>query len=213
MRRILDCRAVSGIARKRWAQRAQQLEFDELDAVRARAERWRNGLIGLTALLATVTIVKGPDTASALSDGARTEVVDQLTWAFVLLVFGSLAAMRAAFGWPAREMLLTGERLSKWEALEARRARWWLRLAAASMIVGVLLTGASTRRVLLDEKESEHLVLVDVGESKPLCGKLQRSAASELSLKVRDAFGDEVGRRIPHAQISRLRPVGTCPEP
>lgn len=137
------------LARKRWAQRAQQAEFEQLDAVRARAEQWRNGLAGLTALLTTVTIIQGPETIAKLSKGIRNDVVNELTSAFLLLLLGSFLAMLAAFGWPSKEMLLTGERLARWEREQTRRARRILRVAAACLLLGVLLVGFATRSVLL----------------------------------------------------------------
>ena len=41
-----------GLANKRWAQRANAIQFGELAAIRATAGQWRNGLAGLTALVA-----------------------------------------------------------------------------------------------------------------------------------------------------------------
>jgi hypothetical protein len=204
---------VSTLPRKRWAQRAQELEFEQLDGVRARAEQWRNGLTGLTALLATVTIIKGPDTAANLSDATRTDVVNQLTWAFLLLLLGSLLAMLAAFGWPSGEMLLTGERLAAWERDETRRARRIFRAAALCLVVGVLLVGVSTRSVLLEEPKREHHVVVDTGGSRLVCGVLQRGDGGVLTLTVADPLGDQIERTIRFRDIVRLRTVEECPSP
>lgn len=201
---------MSALARKRWAQRALALEFEQLDVIRARAEQWRNGLAGLTALLATVTIIKGPDTTAKLSESTRTAVVNQLTWGFLLLLVGSLLAMLAAFGWPSGAMLLTGERLASWENAEASRARCILRLAAVCSVVGILLVGLATRAVLLERSEPSQRVLVDRGETV-VCGEFTSADDGVLTLLIEDRLGDKVPTVVPFDAVSALRIVEECP--
>ena len=45
------------VERLRWAEKAQELRFTQLDMVRRQAESWRTGLTGITALLGAVLIV------------------------------------------------------------------------------------------------------------------------------------------------------------
>lgn len=202
---------MSGRVRKMWALRAQQLPLEQLASVRARAEQWRNGLTGLTALLAAVTIVKGPSTTEKLPAAVRDAVVDQLTWAFIALLAGSLAAMIAAFGWPASEMLVTGETLASWEAREARRARLTLKLAALCLVIGVALTGWATRNVMLSPEEAAAILAVEQSDGTIVCGAFGAGNRDSLEIESTDALGDKATATVDYADITRIREVAECP--
>ena len=76
-----------GLANKRWAQRANAIQFGELAAIRATAGQWRNGLAGLTALLSAGTLLASPTLASHLTPGPQLAVG-------LLAVSGLLPAVR-----------------------------------------------------------------------------------------------------------------------
>jgi len=80
-----------GLANKRWAQRANAIQFGELAAVRATAAQWRNGLAGLTALLSAGTLLASPTLASHLDPGPQLAVG-------LLAVAGLLAVTRPCAG-------------------------------------------------------------------------------------------------------------------
>jgi hypothetical protein len=62
------------IARKRWAQRAQALQFTRPDQIRAQAETWRKrALVALTASPTVALIVRGPERMAELNPGWPTE--------------------------------------------------------------------------------------------------------------------------------------------
>src|SRR5215211_5710257 len=104
MRRVLEDRAdAMSLADKKWAKLADELQFKRVENIHATAGNWRNGLIALTALLTTVTILKGPEEASDLSSTGRTLAAVLLGIAFLLLLAGSICAMAAAYGFPGDE--------------------------------------------------------------------------------------------------------------
>jgi hypothetical protein len=135
---------------KRWAQLADDLEFDQLGNARTLAEGWRTGLVGLTALLAAVTIFQGSGTVTGLVEWLRYVIVALLALAFVLLIAGSLTAMRAASGAPGDEIYLDADELRRWTFRETksiqadivRAARYTLcGLAALALAIGLSWLG------------------------------------------------------------------------
>ena len=203
---------MSGRVRKLWALRAQRHSLEQLAAVRARAEQWRNGLVGLTTLLGAVTIIEGPSTTAKLPPALRDMIVDQLSLAFLALLAGSLAAMVAAFGWPANEMLITGETLAAWEASEARRARLTLKFAAGCLVLGLVLIGVATRSLLLAPADNPALVAVEKVDGSLVCGALDGGDEASLQLTVTDVLGDEATNRVDYSAIRRVRQVDQCPQ-
>jgi hypothetical protein len=135
---------------KRWAQLADDLEFEQLGNARTLAEGWRTGLVGLTALLAAVTIFTGPGTVTGLVEWLRFLIVALLALAFVLLIAGSLTATRAASGAPGEEIYLDADELRRWTFNETksiqrdivRAARFMLGgLAALALAIGLSWLG------------------------------------------------------------------------
>lgn len=132
------------IDRKRWAQRAQELKFTQLDSARKQAEGWRTGLSSLTALLGTAVIVKGRDNITSLTPGFRWGVVILLGVALTLLVTATLLAIRASSGMPDENILLSGESLRSWTlgevgriSIAIRRATWLATLGVACLTVAI----------------------------------------------------------------------------
>jgi hypothetical protein len=122
---------------KRWAQLAQDLEFEQLGNARTLAEGWRTGLVGLTALLAAVTIFQGPDTVTGLVEWLRYVIVLLLAFAFVLLIAGSLTATKAASGAPGEEIYLDADELRTWTFNETRSIQRDIVRAARYMLCGL----------------------------------------------------------------------------
>lgn len=132
-----------GLANKRWAQRANAIQFGELAAVRATAGQWRNGLAGLTALLSAGTLLASPTLASHLDPGPQLAVGVLSVAGLLALLYGTWRAMAAAFGVPAKEQYITGEWLQKWEHDQADQAVRALTVARWAFLAGVLLTIAA----------------------------------------------------------------------
>lgn len=75
-------------------------EAGRLALVRARAEKWVGGITALTGLLATVLVVKGPDSVTALTTGSKAAVGALLAAGLLLLAYATYKAYTAAFGAP-----------------------------------------------------------------------------------------------------------------
>lgn len=198
--------ATVSLDRKRWAQRAHELQFSQLAAIQARAEQWRNGLVSLTALFAVVTIVKGPDTASKLSREVLHDVVSISSWAFSLLVVGALLTMFAAYGVPGRRQLLTGEALEQWERAQAGRARLAMLGGAIFSVTGLLLVGIATRDVILDSGRNSPLVEVHLPGNETTCGRLIGSSNESLTIEIEPTSTTVV----PLKTVTRLRVPDRC---
>lgn len=195
--------------RKRWAQRAHDLQLDQLSAVRARAEQWRNGLVGLTALLAVVTIVDGPDSADKLPPDVLDNAVALLSSAFSLLVVGTLLTMFAAFGVPGRKQLLTGESLEQWERTQAGQARAALIIGATVFVVGLVLVGSATRVVVLNSGPATKLLQVHTDRTS-VCGRLVASSDNALTIDLGSA-GATSTTVIAFSDVVELQVPEVCP--
>jgi hypothetical protein len=192
------------IEAKRWAQLAQELNFQQLMSARKQAEGWRTGLTGLTAVLTTVLIIKGRDNVSDLASTFRWIVVVLLGMTLALLVTAALLSVRAASGAPSAAIRLTGENLRIWTRMEVRTVGRLIRWAAAltvaaictlSLAVGITWT-APTARTTAPYVE----VILPDGST---CGQLLSAAHGNLLL---------TGgiRLIPLTHVLAMNLVGTC---
>ncbi|MGW1713900.1 hypothetical protein [Streptomyces sp. NPDC002156] len=128
---------------RRWTELGRELEFSQLDVLRKQAEGWRNGLIGLTALITILAVLKGRDDLSKLPSPWQTVAFSLLGTAFLLLVVGSLLAVRASFGKPGEQTFLYGRSLRAWTMKEIGRARRAIYLSAAAFTLGMALVAAA----------------------------------------------------------------------
>lgn len=172
---------------KRWAQRAQQVQFSELSSVRATAEQWRNGLAGLTALLSAAALISSPSLGTALSAWQRTLVGLLALAGLLTLIFGTWRAMLAAFGVPGAAMPLTGERLKKWEQDQSRLAVGRLNQARIAFLGGILLIVAASAVAYWAQPSSQtDATVVVTTTTGAICGHLGASQTGELRLTSSD---------------------------
>ncbi len=197
------------LADKRWAKKAQALQFDQLERMRTTAERWRNGLTGLTGVLTAVAILKGKENVGDLSAGGRRLVIWLLAVALLLLLIGSFAAMRAAFGFPGTGIELSGEELQQWERNELRVGQSYLQVAALTFVTGVLLVAIATGVTWVDEPPRKLFVAVQSGK-QAICGELIRADHKTLVLRVSDGSGESVTRRVAFKDVRKLVPRSAC---
>ncbi|MFE1015780.1 hypothetical protein ACFW4M_31445 [Streptomyces sp. NPDC058794] len=191
---------------RRWAQLARELEFSQLTEVRRQAEGWRNGLTGLTALLAVLVILKGRDDLSKLPSSAQHTAAVLIGCAFVLLVVGSMLAVRAAHGRPGGEVLLTGQALRRWTAAETVRVTGALRQAAVCCVTGIaLVCGAVAVAWTTTPSPPDHLVRV-VTTSGERCGEFVGSGPDGVVLRL------EGGRQtlLSARTVTSVTPVRGC---
>jgi hypothetical protein len=170
-----------------FAERVKQ-QFDEsLASIRASAEKWRNGLATLLALITAVSLVKGKDTISGLSPWAQYLVGVLLLLGLIFAAVGAWRAMRASFGNPTL-VPLAGTALQFSErSLDAGRqaiidlalAKWLtvFSLSAVALAVGLtwyLQKPASPVAFLQVVRASDH---------QPYCGELMKGDSTGLTIR------------------------------
>jgi hypothetical protein len=172
---------------KRWAQRADNLQFTELESVRTVAQNWRTGLAGLTSLLSVTSIVVAPGVADRLG-GIWRPIAGALALAGLLaLLYGTWQAMQAAFGVPGQAVRLSGELLRKWESDSARKGVAALAQARGATIAGLVLLIATTAVVIFGTRSQPAGMFLRVeGHSQTFCGHLGRSDADKLEIMGND---------------------------
>lgn len=207
------------LADRRWAEEAAELPFTELTTIRTVASNWRTGLIALTALLTTVTIIKGPDTAGDLSFWGRVLVALFLGPALVLLLAGSGFAMRAAYGFPTELEYASGESLRAWTRQETQRAKDCLTAAISCFLSAVALIALAIAATWFDSdifpSEPPAQLVVDLkpvnGQPQtPVCGELKSGNGSKIVLKVATATGTR-DQTIQAEQIKGMAIRAECP--
>lgn len=196
---------MSASGRRRWAEKAEELNFTQLDHLRALAERWRNGLAGLTALLAAVSVIKGRENLAEMTPAGRGWTVTLLMVSFFALLSGTVIAMRASFGLPGAPIWLTGPEVEKAENEEAPRIRSAIDNAIILSVLGVTLAAGATLITWLNKPASPvGYVIVDTGGEDPVCGELQSSDASGLTVKSTNGVEQETEVAVPYDDIEAL---------
>ncbi|BCY08269.1 hypothetical protein [Actinoplanes sp. L3-i22] len=172
-----------------WTDRARQLEYGQLDAVRKQAESWRTGLTGVTALIGAVLVVKGKDDFTRLDTAYAVLVPVLLGLALLALLTATVAALRAAAGAPKDDILLNGENLKAWTETEVGNAQRAIRLAQLLTAVGVvLILGGAVLTWFAPAKPADTpLVRVDVAGQR-FCGKLLQQDGSVLRIGEQDLY-------------------------
>jgi len=199
-------------ARRHWAEKAEKLSVSQLDGLRATAERWRNGLAGLTALLAVVTAAKGRENFSELTTTGRVAAAALLSGAFLLLLVGTLVAMYAAFGLPRKHIWLTGPSLEQWERGQMPKVRLAILGSAVLFVAGVVAAATATVIFWINQPASPPAMLVVSEGGDPVCGELVGSDSGKLTIKASDDLGREVERAFPYAGLRGLHIVEECEE-
>ncbi|MEX3106912.1 MULTISPECIES: hypothetical protein [unclassified Streptomyces] len=194
---------------RRWAELARELEFTQLPELRRQAEGWRAGLTGLTALLAVLVTLKGRDDLAKTPDWSRYTAGALMATAFVLLLAGSVLAVRAAHGSPDHRILLAGRSLRTWTRSEIARVTRYLRYAAACCLAGIALSAAAVIVVWATtegDPAPSHLIRVTTTTGER-CGELL--GAGPGGVRIKPGGGKET--LLPAAQVTSVTPVTACP--
>lgn len=192
--------------RKRWAQLASELKFNQLDTARKQAEVWRAGLAALTTLLTAVFVLRGRDNVSDLTEPYQAIVVGLLGLALALLLIATLWVSRALVGPTGKEILLTGERVEQWTKEEVRRISVALRWARMSAATGVAAVAAAISVTwLAPAQDAAPLVQVTQSTGQQSCGQL--IGVSDRQLILRPASGPVL---IPLTTVTAITPVTAC---
>ncbi len=191
---------------RRWAQLARELEFTQLPELRKQAEGWRSGLTGLTALLAVLVTLKGRDDLAQLPSAARYTATAFIGTAFVLLVVGSVLAVRAAHGRPGGRVLLAGQALRRWTETETLRVTRFLRYASVCCVSGITLVAAAVGIAwITTESPPGHLVRVTT-TTGDRCGEFLGAGADGVVLRT----GSSKRATLPSRTVISVSPVSAC---
>lgn len=204
---------MTDLTRKRFAQLGQQLQLEQLTAVRKQAEGWRNGLTALTGLVGVVFVLKGPESVAGLTPVWRSITAGLLVLAFLLLLGGALAAVRAAHGQLGRGTWLTGDELLTAVLDEVERTQDVLTAARRCSVTGLIAVVAAIAVTWVVPAEADKeakpagpTVVVSTATGTT-CGQLVLSDREAVTLKVR---GHKALRRIPARDVRSLAPAGSC---
>ncbi|MBN6055204.1 hypothetical protein JYK22_24930, partial [Nonomuraea sp. RK-328] len=198
---------VSRLDAWRWAQKAQRLQYEQLEITRKQAESWRTGLTGVTTLLAAVLVVKGRDGVGDLALPYRWLVPVLLAAALAMLVHATLTAVGAASGRPSDRTLLTGEDLRDWTRGEVARVERAVTRARRLTVGGVAAVAvAVVASWLAPVAAAEGPLVVVESAGGRLCGTLLDTSGGSLIIKVGD--GHQLVRL---ADVTRIRSVTACP--
>jgi hypothetical protein len=190
---------------KRWGQRAREVQFHELAAVRTTAEQWRTGLGGLTALLSAAALITAPDLGKALTGFARAAVGSLALAGLLVLVFATWRVMVAAFGVPGQAIALTGERLKEWEQDQATTATRLLGQARVCFLAGLLLLVVASAVAFAAQPADGQAVIVTT-RTDAFCGHLGPAAADQLRLTTADG----VVHTLPFSTIATVSAASSC---
>lgn len=112
---------------------------DELERTREQAANWRTGLLGLLALITSVSFIKGRASIDPLQMEFRIAVALATLLALVAAVVGSLASMRASYGYPRMIPVTNSEQVLRMKRTFAQRSRKDLRAAVWFTLVSLTL--------------------------------------------------------------------------
>lgn len=125
---------------------------------------------------------------------------------FVLLLIGSLPAVRAAHGTPGSEIPLAGQALRRWTEQEVSRLRRALGRAAVCCVLGlVLVVGALALAWVTTEAGPTHLVGLRT-DTGVVCGELV--GVDRRNVTVRAEAGNVV--TAPQSTVVSVRPASSC---
>jgi hypothetical protein len=181
----------------------------QLSDTRTSAENWRNGLVAIIGLIATVTIVKGPSEIDGLVKPAAYAVGILLLLALACAVIGTWSALRAAYGEPtviSRESLdrsggATGHRfvLATKAIVDLKIAQRTTLLTVGLLVLAIAVTWYGPR--------PSSPVVVQYGTSS-VCGYIERARNGEL--EIRPASGAVVHVKL--SDVAAVRLVDNCNE-
>ncbi|MFB6814305.1 hypothetical protein ACFCV8_07140 [Streptomyces sp. NPDC056347] len=204
---------MTDLTRKRFAQLGQQLQLEQLTAVRKQAEGWRNGLTALTGLVGVVFVLKGRESVAGMPAVWRWTTAALLVLAFALLLAGALAAVRAAHGRLGQGMWLSGDRLLSAVMDEVEHTQDVLTAARRCSVLGlsaVVAAIAVSWVVPVEAAKEETPAGPKVLVSTPAgvtCGELVLSNGDAVTLRM---SGKKALRRIPAGDVRSLTPAPRC---
>ncbi|PZS32791.1 MAG: hypothetical protein DLM61_06280 [Pseudonocardiales bacterium] len=159
---------------RRWEVLARELPFQQITALRAQAEGWRNGTAATVTILAAVAVAKGRNDIAQLDTVWRWIIVSAVVLGFAALVTSLMISVRVAHGSPGASIWNTGKDLEEWTRNEVARGgrllTWAVRLAAGGLSLLIVAMAAGW---LAPATEDSAAQLVQVRAStEAFCGHL-----------------------------------------
>lgn len=199
----------------RWQQRAEELEFETLPALRATADKWAATVGSLTGVLAITALVKGPSDITKV-EGTVHALGVSLSWravigvllasAVALATAAIVCAALAAQGSP-EEFRFSGAELRrrylKASQTAAKQLSWSRRLAITA--VPLLAVASGIVWFATPVSDPDNMVLVSRTNGAIVCGTLR---ASTDGLHVDTGDSDVV---IAFAETASVIPTKSCP--
>ncbi|MGY0022675.1 hypothetical protein ACVHNB_27420 [Streptomyces sp. YJ-C3] len=202
---------MSATTDRRWSELAREQEFQQLPELQRRAEGWRNGLTGLAALLTVLVTLKGRDDLTQLPERARFLASGLLAVAFLLLVTGSVLAVRASHGRPGSRTLLAGQSLRRWTEREIVRVTRALRWACVCCVAGIALAAGGVGVAwFTTESSPDSLVRVSTTTGER-CGAFLGAGPAGVRLRVEAARNASHPVTLRNSAVLTITPVGQCP--
>ncbi len=191
---------------RKWALRAQELHFTELDRLKVTAEKWATSLTAILGAFGAVALIKGPDTIADLEPSLQYWTGGVLALAIACGLISIFLAAFAAQGIPSRQWL-TGlgvrERYAEMTEKAAKRLHW----SRLVVIPAVLLTGASIGLTWYGKKADRPMPTVIAVQSsgEVVCGVLARDGGGRLVVK----SGNQP--EVPLAEVVSVATISKCP--
>lgn len=182
-----------------------------LPLVRASAEKWRSGLLGLITLITAGLVVAGPEKAMDMAVGWRWIVVAGLFIGMLLVLVGLLRALRAAAGSPApvtfEEFIAMGGDRDLIDAAEARRATLQLASSRRWAVSGIVVFLVSLGAWMISPTSSEASFIEVTTADEVLCGELKSGDRGKVWLTLE---GESHVVAVELTRVKNLRVRSTC---
>lgn len=192
-----------------WEDRADQLEFQALTAVRSSAEKWGASLAAILGLFGTILLVKGRTDITQLMQGYQIAIATLLLLAILTAAVAVYEAALAAQGTPEKLHWPGGGALRQWELQRADNAKDQLKLSRVLTFFAVgfvLIAIGLTWFGKAEPSPSGAAVVVTVSGSAPHCGTLASAQDGSLALRGGD------GKVTPIPPGANVIAVSGCPK-
>jgi hypothetical protein len=193
---------------RKWAEKAQELEFTASDRVKASAEKWVTSIASLTGVFGIITLIKAPEDISTLTFGWKVGVgvalLIAVTCASLSIYFGALAAQ----GIP-RSNWLSAAAVRRGSIAAAEQASKRLHTSRVLVVPAVILLATAVAFTWFGDREiasnTPTTVLAVQKSGVVICGTLTADVQGHPALKVKDQSITILN------EVVSLAVIGNCP--
>lgn len=197
------------VERDRW----EALTSASLATTQAAAEKWRTGLAAFVTLVTGGLLIKGPESANALTTGWRGLLSVLAGAGLAAAIVGLWLALRAAAGSPGRvnysQVVAAYGGVRQFEIAAAGKASEMLRWAKLAVGLALVLLGAAAIAWWwAPEKAADPPAMVRVTTSGgQKCGALLTGDNQQLRIQI---TGETNPTPIPFADVLNVEVVASC---